>query len=201
MSRRYFVTNDQPPVTITIGFDPPLQHFFLDISRTCPGCDGSGEQNSTNQGEIVGLDYATVCTQCHGEGTIYLFNNLDAPAYQATLGGMTLRQALTEMRRYVDDLPTSFVWQLWSDLTDDRENDVSNYHHDYGAIGKLRTEPTTPSDVTAQHRAAIIDPALSAPHYYAQCLCGWKGTTFPDYRAANRQANQHITDEETRPYA
>jgi hypothetical protein len=71
---------------VLVGWDRPLQHFFVNIDRVCRSCHGDG-------GFGLEPNDADICGRCNGRGTEYLFNNLDDKTGMTdAMGGMTLEQ-------------------------------------------------------------------------------------------------------------
>jgi hypothetical protein len=123
MTRRTWDTLDGWEVAA--GWDPPLQYFFLDISRECEHDDDEDRE---------GVE----CEICHGSGTQYLYNNLDDKSNRVdTMGGIHNLDIVEELiREYLTDYPP----EVMSTLYEDRSLQRGNENLYYGAIGRIRKE-------------------------------------------------------------
>ena len=89
---------------VLTGWDRPLQHFFVNIDRTCIHCDGAGE--APEVGEYP-------CTYCNGSGTQYLFNNLDDKTGMTdVMGGMSIYQVRMVLEKYLTKYQEGIIGAL-----------------------------------------------------------------------------------------
>jgi hypothetical protein len=128
MTRREWNTEDGWEVAC--GWDRPLQHFFIDISRKCRNCDGQGgfgeEPNDADQ-----------CPVCEGQGTEYLFNNLtDNTGMTDRMGGMTIEQVKQVMEKYL----TKYQEGILGALILDEVGNVGNLVQHYEPYGMEKIE-------------------------------------------------------------
>lgn len=112
------------------GWDRPLQHFFLNIDRTCTKCGGEGgfgeEPND-----------ADMCDACEGSGTEYLFNNLsDTTGMTDQLGGMRR----DTIKHVLEQLLTWYPPTLMGDLATDHANNAGNMIETYETRGTARAK-------------------------------------------------------------
>src|SRR5439155_10238040 len=102
MTQRRWTTEDG--YEILTGWDRPLQYFFLDISRTCPSCEGNGTS---------GEDPQFGCNDCEGNGEQHPFSNLDSPKYPR--GAMTLCEVMYEIEQRLTAWPEDLERRLAND--------------------------------------------------------------------------------------
>jgi len=127
MTRRTWTTEDGWDVAT--GYNSMSRKFFIDISRDCPHCDGTGE--APEVGEYP-------CSWCKSEETEYLFNNLtssESDGYVDRLGEMTLLQVDQILNKYLTTWPPGLIVSLQFDKADD----VRNHEQNYGVIGAVKT--------------------------------------------------------------
>jgi len=114
MTQRKWDTTDG--WSVLTGWDRPLQHYFVSISRECPDCDGQGF------GQFEGLE-ETECLQCQGRGEEFLFDNLsDHGGFTDRMGGMTLES----VEKVLDDKLTSWPHGVIGILRRDQELNLGN---------------------------------------------------------------------------
>jgi hypothetical protein len=126
MTQRIWDTTDGWEVLV--GWDRPLQYFFVTIDRQCRACNGEG-------GFGLEPNDADICGKCSGEGVEYLFNNLDAPeGYTDARGGMTIEQ----VRRVLEEKLTVYQEGVIGALILDEVGNVGNLQMKYEPYGEER---------------------------------------------------------------
>lgn len=113
MTRRLFKTKDGWDVAT--GWDRMLQHFFLDIYRDCPACDGSGDCEGA------------ICTECKGEAIAYLYDNLSDPSLRQSRGGLSLAHLEQKLMQHLTAYPDSLVEDLRYDFVRNEGNLIVTY--------------------------------------------------------------------------
>jgi hypothetical protein len=108
MSRRWYTSPDGRMVYV--GWDRPLQQFFLSIVALCPDCGGLGEE----------LGSEIPCVACLGDGVA-----IDTPS--TNLHSPELQGLLDELSRQSIPLPS----QVQLDLEQDRATNAGDLVHDY----------------------------------------------------------------------
>jgi hypothetical protein len=94
--------------SVLVGWDRPLQHFFVSIDRVCSNCKDEGYED---------------CPKCDGRGTEYLFNNLDDNTGMTDhMGGMSIDQ----VRRVLLDKLTVYQEGVLGMLILDQAANVGN---------------------------------------------------------------------------
>ena len=129
MTRRIWDTTDGWEVAC--GWDRPLQHFFIDISRECGGCDGTGEVTDGMGGTP---DDPRDCTTCEGTGVEYLFNNLEDTEHTDAMGGMTIYQVQWVLENKLTQYPKGILGALILDQL----NNIGNLEKKYATYGEER---------------------------------------------------------------
>jgi hypothetical protein len=113
---------------VLVGWDRPLQHFFLDIGRDCPACQGDG-------GFGLEPNDADICGTCNGRGTEYLFNNLDDDTGMTdAMGGMTIEQ----VRLVLLEKLTAYQEGVLGMLILDEAGNVGNKITEFEPYGQVR---------------------------------------------------------------
>jgi len=110
---------------VLAGWDKPLQHYFVSISRNCPSCKGDGETET-----------GAVCIMCAGRGEQFLFDNLDprqSQGYTDALGGMNIQQVAAVLNKYLTRWPDNVLHEMMAESAVNEGNKVVR-HEDVGAI-------------------------------------------------------------------
>jgi hypothetical protein len=106
---------------VLTGWDRPLQHFFVNIDRTCRACNGAGEIDEK------------LCQVCDESGTEYLFNNLsDTSGLTDKWGGMSIENVAHVLSTKLTHVPDNLMWDLMVDKSKNSGNEVKHY----GTMGK-----------------------------------------------------------------
>ena len=108
---------------VLAGWDRPLQHYFLQISRTCSGCHGEGETETGAE-----------CFNCGGRGEQFAFDNLSDTEFTDVLGGMSIDQITAALTKHLTVWPQQFL----NDVVVDRIHNVGNQITTYDAVGSVK---------------------------------------------------------------
>ena len=107
---------------VMTGWDRPLQHYFFQISRLCPSCQGTGETETGAE-----------CFTCGGRGEQFVFDNLDAKEFVSPMGGMSIKQVEQAMDKYLTERPKDVLPALAAEGVMDEGNKLVQ-HHEVGAV-------------------------------------------------------------------
>jgi hypothetical protein len=125
MTQRTWTTEDGWQVLT--GWDRPLQHFFLQISRECTKCGGDGS--------ILDNYIENDCDACKGRGEQFLFDNLsDKTGMTNRMGGMSLNQIASVLQSNL----TAYPKDILKFLLDDCRRDLSNARAVHETIGRVK---------------------------------------------------------------
>jgi hypothetical protein len=108
MSRRWYTSPDGRMVYV--GWDRPLQQFFLSVVSLCTACGGMGEE----------LGSEIPCVACLGDGVA-----IDKPS--TNLHSSELDGLIAELSKQGIPLPP----RVQADLEQDRQGNVGDVVHDY----------------------------------------------------------------------
>lgn len=101
---------------VMTGWDRPLQHYFFQISRLCPSCQGEGETETGAE-----------CFSCGGRGEQYVFDNLDAREFVDNIGGMDIEQVAFAMDKYLTEVPPTVLSTLALEQLTDEGNKIEQH--------------------------------------------------------------------------
>jgi hypothetical protein len=97
---------------VFVGWDPPLQRFFLTIAELCKRCDGTGEEPDSDN----------FCAACGAEGVDW---GAGAPA------GRDPPSTLDEIAAELSRLEIPFPDHVRADLEHDRRTNAGSLVHAY----------------------------------------------------------------------
>jgi hypothetical protein len=109
MSRRWYRHEGR---LIFVGWDRPLQSFFLNVVDLCRRCGGTGEES----------DSGDPCAACEGEGI---------EMGLATSSSRNPAMTLDEITAELSGLKIPFPEYVRADLELDQRTDAANVVHDY----------------------------------------------------------------------